>query len=426
VALIVAVVGLLLAQGSASAQPPRPKKGPGKDRVDSAPVQGNPPKANFKTFAGKTLTQWKRELTHGDASKRTLALMAIMQPVFTDEASTAVVAILARLNDTDLSPRAKACLALRTLAIDKDDVARVVKALAARLDWSPSYGWTEKDPNLRYEVVVALRRFADDAAPAIPALINCTRDRQSWEIRYMAAGTLWRAALATKEKTDTRAVEALLKQFANTNATYQERLEVVIGLGSLGRSNNPSLQARVIYQLQQATTTRNMENKPLAIWAYAGLVNQDGSKAAESLARLVRYLKPEWDLEIRTQAVQALGALGSKAKSKIPAIIVMLDDKEVIAVDAACKALARMGDTSNRVLDALISLTKHKDVNRVGSAVIALANLKANDPNVLAALEKAIDTEKSKAAKEVNTGLIQLTQQAIEYIKKQQAKKSEK
>jgi HEAT repeat protein len=419
-ALIVGVAVLLLAQGNVSTQPARPvKKEPPKAKTKAPPsteTDPQPVNTGKKTFAGKTLQDWIRDLSHGDASRRTLALLAIMQPVFVEEAQAAVPAIIKRLHDTDLSPRAKACLALRVLEVKKEYVPDVIRGLATRL-WYKN----ERDAIIRYEALVTVRRFAPDAAEAIPGLINCTLDRNSWEIRHMAAATLWRAARGNKEEggTDPRAVAALLKMFrGGAISTYQERLEVVIGLGSLKKSSDPSLQAQVISTLENATLTRNPDNKPLAIWAAAGLVMQGDNVVAEkSLSAIAKYLKSE-NLEIRTQAVQALAALGKQAKSRLPAILAMLKDKEAVAVDGACMALVRMGDSSDRVTDALIKLSEHSDINRVGSAVVALANLKANKTRVIAALEKVIEREKDKPAKEVNPGLVKLVQDALEFIKK--------
>src|SRR5439155_1733886 len=163
----------------------------------------------------------------------------------------------------------KACLALRYIEVKKDDRPRIIHALASRL-WRRH----ENEAAIRYEAILTLRQFASDAAPEIPALVNCTLDRTSWETRHMAAATLW-------------------------------------------------------------------------------------------LAAIDKYLKPTYPVETRIQAVQALAALGTRAKSRLPQIVAMLDDREAVVVDGACLALVRMGDTSDKVTDPLISLLEHKDPNRV-------------------------------------------------------------
>jgi hypothetical protein len=424
VAIIIALAVVLLAEGGVSAQPARPPgKGLSKGKANGS-LQAQPQPAlagKGKTFRGKTLKEWIAELNSGDASKRTVAVLAIMQPDFVPESKAAVPAIVRLINDHDISLRAKACISLRYLEVDKDHVSNVVRALATRL-WYKN----ERQTVIRYEAIVTLRRFANDAADAIPGLINCTLDLTSWETRHMAAGTLWRTALGgTSKGTDPTAVRALIKLLNGKITTYEEKLEVIIGLGSLKRSTDLSLQAEVIAQLDTASRTRSTTNRPLAIWAYAGLVMQsNGARADEALAAIGRHLNREkHSLEIRTQAVQALAALGPRAKSRIPHIIRMLDDPEPVAVDGACLALVRMGDSSDKITDALVSLLKHKDRLCVGSAITALANLKANKPSVLQGLEDLIKRENQKPAKDINADLIKLAQAAIKYIQKAEVKK---
>jgi hypothetical protein len=405
-AVLVALVAIVLAPGGASAQPAMPRAGLGQKILD-----------------GKTFRQWVGELTHGDASHRAVAILAIVHPIFAEDAASAVTDLIKRLSDTDLSPRAKACMALRSIQIkDPDKRQTVIKALANRFAWHTQRGWNEPEATIRYEAAVSLRSFASEAASVIPLLINGTRDRKSWEIRHMCAGTLWRAARNTEDGSDPAAVKALIAQFLNLNATYQERLEVIVGLGSLQRSKDPTVQQSVVSTLQQATRTTNASNKPLAIWAYAGLVVQtDGLRAKDALSAIAKFLKSQ-TLENRIQAVQALGALGKDAKSKLPAIIIMLDDKETAAAAAACQALVRMGDKSDKVTDALLSLAGHKDPNRAACAVLALANLRANSDRVITGLEKVIDKEKAKKAEDINGDLIKLIQEASKYLKKKENK----
>jgi HEAT repeat protein len=425
--VVLALVALLLTFGSASAQGARPKTGSGKDDTGSSLSTGP---TGAKRFAGKTLQEWIAETKHGDASKRTLAVLAIMQPVFNEENHLAVPALLNLLSDPDVSPRAKACHALRTVEVKGNKVDGVVKALAARLRWldgneafrAGKRGWREPESAIRYEAAATLRRFASDAGKAIPSLIDGTRDSKSCEVRYMCASVLWRAAQGTSAGTDPDAVKALLKLFTNSHATYQERLEIVIGLGSLKKPSDPYLQSEVIKVLTSATRTTARGNKPLAIWAYAGLVVQaEPSLAKTSLSAISRFLTPDHDLEVRSQAVQALAALGpERARSRIPAIIAMLKDKEAVIVDGACQALARMNDHGDKVIDALLRVAGHQDPYRAASAVSALATMKANSRKVIDTLEQAAAKEKAK--KDSNTALVKLIQDAIKYIQKKDDK----
>jgi HEAT repeat protein len=331
-------------------------------------------------IGGKSLEEWKRDLSDKDASRRAQAIMAIVE--FREAASTCVGAILERLNDGDVSPRARALGALRMMSIEDKDVDRVVKAVAARL--VPSQ---EPQAVIRYEATITLNRFVTDGQPAISNLITATMDKASWEIRHHAVSLLWRIGLAMgKEDSppDQRIVEALLTSLRN-DRTYQVRLETIQGLGALGRPANPSLLAKVVSELQLCSVH---PNKPLAIWAYCGLVAmQDGKPAEQSLNTLAKFVKSQ-DLETRIQAAAALGALGSKAKGKVSLLLEMLKDKEPYAVQAAAAALGSVGDTGEPVISGLIDVVGDKDPGNAISGVAALVNLKQNNSRVVGVLDK--------------------------------------
>src|SRR5687767_13855297 len=99
---LVAAFGILAGTLPAEAQPPRPKDKAVVGKVSSQPSQ---PKADDPRVGGKTLSQWRSELSSEDASKRALAVVAIMG--FGEEGKEAVPDIVKRLRDDDLSPRAK-------------------------------------------------------------------------------------------------------------------------------------------------------------------------------------------------------------------------------------------------------------------------------------------------------------------------------
>ncbi len=158
---------------------------------------------------------------------------------------------------------------------------------------------------------------------------------------------------------------------------------------------------------------RTVENKPLSIWAYASLVAlDDENKGNEALVAIAKFLKPDHKLEHRAEAAQALGALGKRAKKRIPSLIAMLDDKEAVAVSGACAALTQIGDPSDKVVDALVRVAQHKDRFRSAPAIIALVNLKVNTSQVLDALEKV------RANRETHKDILPLVQGAIEELKK--------
>jgi HEAT repeat protein len=395
---------VLLAQGG-SAQPPRKQSTPATSR--DSPGGLSPDKV-----AGKTLDQWIKDLSNEDASIRTQAVMAL--PEFGDRAHKAVPELLKRLNDPDVSPRARAVMSLRVIAVAEKDVPKVVAALAARIQ--PTNQGREVQASVRYEAVVTLRRFLEDAQPAIPALITGTLDRASWELRYISVQLLWRVAVKSKEGADPRVTKALLN-LLTYEKTYLVRLETIQGLGAMGRPESPELLAKVVGALSTCTHTNRTQNKPLTVWAFAGLVAmQDGPASKKSLEALAKFLKSD-TLELRVQAVQALGHLGDRAKAKLPAVLEVLHDQEPVAVQAACAALGWMRDKSDRVVDALLALLPSKDAATAAAAVIALVNIRANTEPVLKALDKMLEDKK------LDIRLRYLIEEAIKELKKPPPKK---
>jgi HEAT repeat protein len=345
----------------------------------SGSTKGFPTKDKDKPpFGGKTLEQWKRELKSDDPSKRTMAILAIMN--FGEQAADLVSALIERLHDPDVSPRAKALLALRTIGIHANDVEKVVVAVSKRI--SPQF---ESQAVIRYEATVTLQRFLVDAAPAIPNLVIGTIDRSSWEIRHQCVSLLWRVGMEGKNGPDERAVGALLDVLHTPYQSYHVRLEALQGLTMMGRPAGQSMLTRALRTLGQVSLS---PNSVYALWAFAAQVSMtEGTASEPSLRALSKYLQSK-SLEVRAQAAQALGSLGKRAKSRVPVLLVMLKDKEAVAVQGACIALSRIGDTSERVVDGLLEVLEHPDYWRASGAVKALVDLKLNIPRVITAMDK--------------------------------------
>src|SRR5688572_27469145 len=114
VAFVVCFLGLSLLAGTAFAQPPRnPPAAPAKQ--DSSGTPETP-----STIGGKTLAEWKAQLNHQDASKRSLAIIAILE--FGKANQECVPQIISLTYDKDLSPKSKAIMALRYMEVPDKQV----------------------------------------------------------------------------------------------------------------------------------------------------------------------------------------------------------------------------------------------------------------------------------------------------------------
>src|SRR5262249_38696857 len=154
---------------------------------------------------------------------------------------------------------------------------------------------------------------------------------------------------------DPRATRALLT--ALHDPTERVRLEATVSLGAMGKPGDPQMLASVVHALQGQL---NFKDKALALWSHVSLLALDDKVTDQSLAAIAKLMhSPE--REIRLQCLLALAAMGAKARTCIPDIIEMLDDKEQTVVGAACTALAHMEDHSARLLNGLIKVSERKE-----------------------------------------------------------------
>src|SRR5207247_831049 len=150
------------------------------------------------------------------------------------------------------------------------------------------------------------------------------------------------------------------------------------------------LRARVIEELNlcaRPTVNTPEANRPLAIWAYTGLVAMEDGDNSQTALNAVAKFRSSKNVELRVQAAHALGALGKKAKGKLPVVLAMLQDPEVVVIQGACAALVNIGETGDEVVRPLLDLLAHKDPARASAAVAALVGLRVNTNQVLNTLD---------------------------------------
>lgn len=381
IAFIAVVLGLAVLAGRTDGQTGQRQKGKAADK--NMPAKGtdeNP----AETYGGKSLYQWRQEMKSQDASKRTQAIVAIMTfPA--EKGNVAVFDLIDRLSDSDVGVRVKACLALRYVhLVNSDQIQRAVRGLATHVD-----PYSETQSIVKYEAATTLLRLAPSAGPEYSKIINGMKDRSAWENRRICASILWRVARDAKGGPDPRVVSEFLNWIPKEH-TYQVRLELMKGLGAMGKPANRSLQIQVDEFLQSAARSNN---RSLALWGCVALLaHADGNDVETKrwLNKVAHFLN-EGDTEIKVQAALALSGMGEKAKSKAPDILAMLKrdkDKDTASVNAACEALGRMKDTSAPVVNALLDLLDNKDPARAAAAVKALVDLDLRDALVMNALKK--------------------------------------
>ena len=385
--------------------------------ADAAPPS-IPTQPNITEVGGKALKDWVADLKHTDPSVREEAIRAIV--LFGPAASEAVPALVEHINDPDTSPRAKAIMVLGMIEINEKDRAKVIDALGKRLE-------IEGQSPIRYDLAQALMKFRKDAKGALPGLLHGADDTSCFEVRriciavlmeagqtdkgpdpqvtralhravsdraasvrlhaIMALGEMGRpadpalndlvlnalnGAMSDKDKTvviwahmskmaitgkaDKDDVDYLLS-CTQTAETQRVRLEATRTLGGVGKRDE-----RVVPRLIELMAEKESpEVIGLACQAMAG-IESPGKDAEAALNEVAQ--NAALPLEVRLQAVGAMGAIGAKSRGVVPLLINLLHDKDPNIVSYACSSLGFIGDPGPQAEQALTELSQSAKAER--------------------------------------------------------------
>lgn len=358
---------------------------------------------------GRTLDDWVRQLTDLDPSKREEAIKAIV--LFGPETKPHILKLLHRLEDKDAGCRINTVFAMRMLReyIDKKDIPKVVEALAlhaTRLPHSRKGSRGEGQAIVRYEAVMTLAQFGDDAHPAMWALAEGAQDPATYQMRLRCVQLLRHLGRKPETGADEGAISALV-QVLRYEPTLAVRKEAVMGLGALGR---PKDQRLLRSEKAILETISRGQNLVLATWAYISLIaldDKDIDKLLKPVVKLLKYksvrrgrLARRYQLEVRVNAAQALGAAHEKAEKYADALIELTRDKELETVIAAFSALEIIFERKTRglvhpkaqiALDAAAAFLKHEKLPMRIQAAQFLASLgpkaKGTVPDLIKALQ---------------------------------------
>ena len=316
----------------------------------------------------KSLKSWIVDLKDKDASVRDFALTAI--PNYGSSTSEAIPAVIDRCLDPDAGVRVKAVMALSVLEILDKDIPRTVDALAKRAQEDPQ-------AQVRYLAINALQRFDPvDARRTIAALVEASKYPNSFEVRRVALIALVKFGMDKTTGPDVKAVNAALIALKDT--AIPVRYAAITAIALLGKPNNPVTSAGVEKAL---TELANGNDKIFAIWAKVGLANQDVLSAATHVKFLSQMLKQS-DLQVKLEAMRAISVIGPLAKSTVPDLIDLLDDKENWVVFNACLTLGSLNVEAREAKDPLTKLLAKKDLYEPvkQAATNALESIKGATP----------------------------------------------
>jgi HEAT repeat protein len=317
---------------------------------------------------GKTLKQWVAELHQArDPGMRITAMQMLTH--YGTAAQEAVPDLVEELKQRDPSLRTNAIVALGAIGSDKENVDKVLTAVAKLLG--------DNQQIVRYRAILLLAYWGPVAKKyAAPQLLSLVKDtyNSSWEVRRasaLALGSIGQVPKDNKDQQDPHIFRALTDALSDPCAMV--RLEALSALFMLGPPLTPTDRNRAI---QSLTALTGNKDKTQAIWAHMVLVRFENkpaapknpdknadklSKSAEKhLHAIALYLKHQ-DLDVKIQAARALGMAGTNAKNEVPELMEALGDKELAVIAWSIAALKEIGPGAQKALPDLEDLTKHKN-----------------------------------------------------------------
>jgi HEAT repeat protein len=351
-----------------------PENAPMKDAPDK------PPKPEFKSaldeIEGKNLGQWIKDLSDGDPSVRekAIAILPVYGPSAAPYADKLVT--ICHNPDEDLGPRSKAIMALGVMELQKEDVPKVVAAMAQILEKNG------EDLAAKLQAALALTRFGhDEAKLAIPGLIAGANDRGSWQIRKASILALRRIGGDPKNGPHREVTKTLLFR-AKRDQSFQVRIEAIQALGYMGPPSAPTTRDEVLDGLKELTNVNDNalpNDQIIAVWAHVSRMALT-KVTDEEIKTIIKKLSSS-HVPVRGEAVLGLGTLGVKAKVAVPDLVKVLDDKDLGVAILACWALVSIGDKDPKAIDAMEKLRDKKDQkpaarDEINAAIEALKNSK--------------------------------------------------
>jgi HEAT repeat protein len=314
-------------------------------------------KRSAERLNGKSMYEWMKDLSVKDPSIRERAIAALK--VYGPEAREASHEIIKAINDRDMSLRVNAIITLGFIGMDAKDRQDGINALKGKL-------LSDTQGIVRFQAASALGRLPKgDAYAAIPELIKASRDMTCWEIRAAAVTALGQAGFdPAGNGFDLNAFHALLRAAQDT--CVEVRLQAVVSLINFGTPGNPA-DYNTLQGVLKTLRNDKKEHKRVAILARVALMRirppegpQTQKYIDEELLPIGKLLRDP-ELQTRTMAARAIGAVGEKAKSQVPELIDALSDLEPQMVVLTIQALGNIGPAASNAYNALKRLEQNPD-----------------------------------------------------------------
>jgi HEAT repeat protein len=180
-------------------------------------------------------------------------------------------------------------------------------------------------PKVRSQAVYALGVFGEQSRPVVKSVYSLLEDKEP---------VVRRAAL--------RALQAI-------NPPPEEEMPYVIKLLS---ENDPQLRVEALRVIADdgkaavAPLQKALENEGEVYWACIGL-SEIGPEAAAAVPDLLKVLSEDKRLDVRMQAVMALGGIGAASAPAVPKLKAILEQGDRTLLPATLYALGKIGPAAS-------------------------------------------------------------------------------
>jgi hypothetical protein len=335
---------------------------------------GSPGSTRYAKIGGKSLDQWLEDAKSTDRSRAESALKAIQSWPGPDIVDAGGLKILLdelgrhKANVGDVSMRVNLAMAVGHMLAGghqiKDDKDKLFLAKVTAKDLKSGVDkltalLSDNQYIVRYRAIEALGKIGPDAhnPTTVKEVILQTRTPFTFAVRQAAALALGTMGMDLKTGPPKEVLDALsdviteptTKGAKTGEASARVRLAGVQALTMYG----PGLakNKKVMDKLDHAATSDS--DASVQIWAQVGVMRIEEKYPKARLDAIADLLKRHSEQAVRIQAAQAIGALGDKAKDKIPTLIQCMGDPDHMVVYWSILAVSAMKDAGAAALPAL-------------------------------------------------------------------------
>lgn len=307
----------------------------------TAPVHGQETeKKETNEVGGRSLSEWIKDITHKDPSRREVAIRAVVAfgPERAYEAVPAILAELRRNNASypiDLSVRVSCATTLgMVLAAKRDADPKLVKEAVTLLTRLLKDG----QAIVKLRAVQALGGIGPPyASGAVSDIYPLLRERYNYELRQTGAIAIGVLASDRSVKVSTYLHTALLELL--TDPVSGVRQSACSALTTVGTPAEPAQKTALLRALEKLAKT---DPEPsVQIWANYAVMGYNEKVGGPNLDAITQYLS-KGEVTDKMHAAQALGRMGSYAKDAAPAVIARLGDSNLDVVAASVWVLGRL------------------------------------------------------------------------------------